>query len=153
MASACRRTRRNAARSVRSACVDIDLPMLLPPSWHGLDEAQLAGPRAHLLAEVRAQEAAIAEDRRQRGLPRLHVEQILRRTHHGDRPEHPKRSRKPLCFAATLAVVDAFRRTWRAWVAAYRAASEAFRAGVLDVMFPARALPPRLARPPTEAPA
>jgi hypothetical protein len=106
---------------------------------------------AHLLSEVRAQEAALAEDRKRRGLLRPNVEQILRRTHHDERPANPKRSRKPLCFSSSFPIADAYRKTWRAWVAAYRAASEAFRAGVLDVMFPARALPPRLTRPPTEA--
>jgi hypothetical protein len=39
----------------------------------------------------------------------------------------------------------------REWVAAFRVASEAFRAGMLDVEFPARAQPPRLLRPPVEA--
>ena len=136
---------------IRSACGDIDVPFSLPPSWEGLGDAQLAEQRAHLLAEVRAQEAALAEDRKRRGLSRPNVEQILRRTHHHDRPANPKRNKKPLCFSSSFPIADAYRKTWRAWVAAYRAASEAFRAGVLDVMFPARALPPRLTRPPTEA--
>lgn len=136
---------------VRSACGDVELPLALPPGWEGLDGAQLAEQRGHLLAEVRAAEAEVAAERMRLGLRRPRVEQILGRTHHSDRPANPKRTRKPLCFSSSAPLAEAFRKTWRAWVAAYRAASDAFRAGVLDVMFPAQALPPRLTRPPIEA--
>jgi hypothetical protein len=130
-----------------------DIQIELPREWQGLTEEQLAEKRAHLLTIVRAEEAAVAEDRRRRGLPRPNVERMLKRLTHEDRPSRPKRGRRPLCFAATLAAKDAFRRA-RKWLrSAYDAASELFRAGMLDVMFPARTFPPRLMRPPVEAPA
>jgi hypothetical protein len=52
---------------------------------------------------------------------------------------------------STLEAARSYRRTMREWVAAFRVASDAVRAGMLDVEFPARAQPPRLLRPPVEA--
>lgn len=54
-----------------------------------------------------------------------------------DRPKMSARSAMPLCFASTRAVRTAFAESWCAFVAAFRRASENFRAGVLDVSFPA----------------
>lgn len=128
-----------------------DIPLELPPSWQSLSEEQLAEARAHLLAEVRARELAIADDRKQRGVPRPNVQATLKRLRHHDRPSQPKRAPAPLCFAATAMAKQVFGATWKAWLGAFRAASAAFREGALDVEFPAFAFPPRLARPPVEA--
>lgn len=53
-----------------------------------------------------------------------------------DSPAHPKRSPMPLCHASAGDLWLAFREGWRRFVAAYRDASAAFRAGDFGVMFP-----------------
>lgn len=53
-----------------------------------------------------------------------------------DRPQMSARSAMPLCFASTRAVRAEFVCWWRAFVAAFREASSAFRRGFLAVAFP-----------------
>lgn len=135
---------------VRAACGAVDVPVELPPQWAGLDDAALSRQRAWMRDELRARENAVKEERRKRGLPRAKAERCLRVSPF-DRPKRPARRPAPMCFAATLDVRRAFARLRSAFITAYRWASAQFRAGVLDVMFPAGAFPPRLARPPVVA--
>lgn len=125
---------------VRAACGAVDVPVELPPQWAGLDDAELSRQRAWMRDELRARENAVKEDRRKRGLPRPKAERCLR-VDPFDRPMRPARRPAPMCFAATLDARRAFARLRRTFVAAYRWASAQFRAGVLDVMFPAGAFP------------
>jgi len=61
-----------------------------------------------------------------------------------EHPDSPKRSPAPACHASSRRVRRWFRRAYRRFVAAYRRASERFRAGVLDVEFPVRCFRPPL---------
>jgi REP element-mobilizing transposase RayT len=135
---------------IRAACGNVDVPIELPPQWANLDAAELAVQRAQLRDQLRARENAVKEDRRRRGLPRPKPERCLR-VDPFDRPQQPARRRAPNCFAATIDAKRVFAELRKSFVAAYRWASEQFRSGLLDVMFPAGAFPPRLSRPPVEA--
>lgn len=53
-----------------------------------------------------------------------------------DAPRRSKRSPAPLCHAGSAELWEAFRVGWQKYVAAYREASAAFRAGVLHCPFP-----------------
>ena len=59
-----------------------------------------------------------------------------------DAPDAPKRSPMPLCHASCADDFLAYRVGWRAWLERFRAASAAFRAGALDVLFPEHAFRP-----------
>lgn len=137
---------------IRSACGKLDVPIELPPQWADLDETELSVQRAWLRSEIRRREAEVKADRIERGLPRPKPERCLQLDPFA-RPGRPARKPAPPCFAATEAVRKAYLQVRRAFVEAFMAASELFRAGVLDVMFPAGSFPPRLMRPPNEAPA
>ena len=141
-----------ATTGERTACGALDLPVVLPPAWEGLDRAQLAEQQRWIRHELRAREAETAETRRSRGLPRPKVERVIAAVSWSSRPRRPSRARAPLCFAATKEAKKAFRVMWRELVSAYRAASEKFRGGILDVQFPASMFPPWLVRAPNEAP-
>lgn len=59
-----------------------------------------------------------------------------------DRPKRSKWSPKPLCFASTLDAFLSFRSEWYDFVDAFRRASERFRAGELDALFPSHCFRP-----------
>jgi putative transposase len=131
---------------VRAACPALDLPIALLPQWAELTKDQLALQRAWLGNELQTREEAVKCERRERGLPRPKVERCLA-VDPFDRPACPARRRAPRCFAATLEARKAFGEIRKAFIAAYRWASDAFRGGVVDVMFPAGSFPPRLLQP------
>lgn len=135
---------------LRAACGELEVPIELPPQWATLSAEELGVRRASLRAELRRREGAIKTERIERRLPRPKTSRCLD-VDPFERPPRPDRHRAPSCFAATFEVSDHFRKVRRAFVEAFMAASDAFRAGVLDVMFPAGAFPPRLMRPPCEA--
>jgi hypothetical protein len=61
----------------------------------------------------------------------------LRRLDPRDRPYNPEKSgQQPLCHASDPDVRKQYRRDWREFLKAYRAASIAYRAGDLGVEFP-----------------
>ncbi len=140
-----------ASTDERAACGPIDLPVALPPAWRGMDPGQLAKQRRSLRHELRDRERAVAATRRAAGLKRPRVDRVISAVTWSDRPALPKRSRAPACFAATEAARKMYRKMRREIVRAYLMASDAFRSGVLDVMFPASMFAPRLERPPNEA--
>lgn len=142
-----------ASTGMRSACGPLDLPVSFPDGWEGLDRAQLAERQHWLRHELTAREAENAADRKSRGLRRPKVERVIAAVSWSERPRRPSRARAPLCFAATIEAKKGFRIMWRELMSAYRAASEKFRGGILDAMFPASMFAPRLERPPNEAPA
>ncbi len=59
-----------------------------------------------------------------------------------DTPTRSKRTPRPLCHGSHFVARDAFRRTWRALVAAYRLAAARLRAGEIDARFPPFTFPP-----------
>jgi REP element-mobilizing transposase RayT len=139
-----------ASLGVLSACGALDVPIELPPHWGGLSAKEVAIQKTWLRTELRRREEAIKAERIAQGLPRPKAARCLELDPF-ERPARPDRRPPPLCFAASIEATKAFAKVRRAFVAAFMAASAAFRAGVLDVMFPAGAFPPRLTRPPCEA--
>lgn len=88
-------------------------------------------------AAVKGRERALrAEQRGVVGMAKVLAESPL------SRPKASSRSPKPLCFASTREGWWAFVVEWRAYVAAFRAASERFRAGVWTAVFPPGAFRP-----------
>ena len=103
------------------------------PSWEKLTVQQRRTRFRHLVreAEVLAAQEREAEGRTVIGVP------ALRRLDPRDRPRNPKRSgRQPLCHAADPATRRLYKRDWREFLKAYRAASIAYRGGDLGVAFP-----------------
>ncbi len=136
---------------IPTACGEVEVPIELPPQWAELDATELSVQRAWIRNELRRREAEAKASRIARGLARPKPERCLQIDPFG-RPPRPDRKPAPPCFAATELARKAFLEVRRAFVEAFLAASEAFRSGVLDVMFPAGSFPPRLVRPPNEAP-
>lgn len=76
-----------------------------------------------------------------RGQPVLGPDGVAdRRTN--DTPTRSKRSPRPLCHGSHFVARNAFRRTWRELVAAYRLAAARLRAGEVDARFPPFTFPP-----------
>jgi hypothetical protein len=111
------------------------------PEWEGLTVHQRQARFRHLIREaeqIAADERAI-DGRSVIGLP------ALQRLDPRDRPHAPKKSgRQPLCHASDPAVRRQYRRDWREFLRAYRAASIAYRAGDLGVKFPEGSFRPPL---------
>ena len=118
----------------------LELELAPLPAWRGLSPNDR---RQRILAIVRE----IASETRRRvnetGQPPLGVRKILRQHPH-DRPEHSKRSSKPLVHAVDPAVRRSLRIAFYLFLLAYRRAAEDLRNGKLDVEFPAGAHRPRL---------
>ena len=69
----------------------------------------------------------------------------LSKLKHRDRPKtKAKRTRKPICHAASDEARQAFREAYKAFLDAYRIASAAYRSGCYDVEFPAGSFRPPL---------
>ena len=93
---------------------------------------------------VREAEAIAAQEREMEGRTVVGVP-ALRRLDPRDRPRDPKKSgRQPLCHASDPALRRAYKRDWREFLRAYRAASIAYRAGDLTVEFPEGSFRPPL---------
>jgi REP element-mobilizing transposase RayT len=101
---------------------------------HPLPKPEL---QAALEAELRERERELrATQRGVLGMKKVLAESPLHR------PKFTKRKRRPLCFAATADARYAYLQHVRAFVAAFRAASQAFRAGQLDASFHAYSFRP-----------
>jgi hypothetical protein len=103
------------------------------PGWETMSVHQRQTRFRHLVRE--AEEIAAhdreVEDRAVVGVP------ALRRLDPRDRPRKPKRSGlQPLCHAADPVLRKAYKRDWREFLKAYRAASIAYRAGDFEIDFP-----------------
>jgi REP element-mobilizing transposase RayT len=138
-----------ANTGVRGACGAVDVPFEIPECWRLLDPRELSVQRARLRHVLRVRERAVAAARMSSGLGRPKPERCMK-VDPFERPKRPARRPAPRCFAAAIELHEAFDEVRKAFMAAYRTASEAFRAGVLDVVFPASAFPPRLTRAPVE---
>lgn len=93
--------------------------------------------QAALEAELRARERELrATQRGILGMMKVLAESPLHR------PKFTKRKRRPLCFAATADARYAYLQHVRAFSAAFRAASQSFRAGQLDALFPRHSFRP-----------
>jgi REP element-mobilizing transposase RayT len=106
------------------------------PCWADKSDEERAALAARVLKE--ANEAA-SEARGPK--PVLGVKAILAQDPLSV-PRHVKRSPRPLCHSSTVEGFVAFKRLYRDFVAAFREASAAFRAGMLDVEFPEGSFPP-----------
>jgi hypothetical protein len=103
------------------------------PGWEAMTVHRRRTRFRHLVreAEVIAAQEREAEGRNVVGVP------ALRRLDPRDRPREPRKSeRQPLCHAFDRALRRAYKRQWREFLKAYRAASIAYRAGDHTVEFP-----------------
>jgi hypothetical protein len=112
-----------------------------PNEFYETAELEVAGVGGEVAAEIERaiqerEEQARAE---QKGV--LGMQRVLQSSPF-DRPAVQARSKMPLCFASTREAKDAFVDGWWKFVAAFRAASEAFRAGCLTALFPAHSFRP-----------
>ena len=110
------------------------------PCWKHLSEETRRRLVAEMVAEIEA-EAAVR--RAQTGSQVLGVSAI-RGQHPLDRPKRSKKSPAPLFHAASKAVRRELYAFYAEFVAAYREASEKFRAGNRTVTFPLGSFPPAL---------
>jgi REP element-mobilizing transposase RayT len=138
-----------ANTGTRGACGAVNVPIELPESWRQLDATQISAQQAGLRDELRSRERELKAERLRSGLGRPKPERCMT-IDPFERPQRPARRPAPRCFARVAGLREAFEDVRRAFISAYRAASDAFRAGVLDVVFPASAFPPRLTRAPVE---
>jgi REP element-mobilizing transposase RayT len=130
----------------------LNLPVSPPTlSSERLEEGRRDAARRPLREALRAREHAAAADRRARGLARPRPGQVLASVTWRDRSKAPSRTRAPRCFAATSAARREFEHGRHELMRSYRGAADAFRAGALDVVFPAGMFAPRLDRPFKEA--
>jgi hypothetical protein len=103
------------------------------PGWASMSVHQRRTRFRHLVREA---EESAAEERAAEGRSVVGV-RALRRLDPRDRPRDPKKSgRQPLCHTSDPEVRRQYRRDWREFLRAYRAASIAYRAGDLGVEFP-----------------
>lgn len=92
---------------------------------------------------IESRERMIAENRRRAGKRTLTVRQILAQSWHSA-PRRPKRSPRPSCHAADPELQAQFRKGFREFIRLFREASEVYRAGDIDVVFPEWCYPPGL---------
>jgi hypothetical protein len=116
--------------------VEVELSPL--PCWAHLSTAEQQQRFSELLERSRAQ---MKEKFREEGITPLGA-RAIRRQHPHDRPRQPKRGPAPLCHASSHRLRVRYREAYREFVAVYRRASERFRAGELDVVFPPHSFPP-----------
>ena len=110
------------------------------PIWAELSEETRRQRYRELVCEI---ERETRERHEADGTRPLGAKQVLAQEPH-DHPESPKRSPAPGCHAWSRRVRGWFMRAYRRFVAAYRWASERFRAGELAVEFPVRCFRPPL---------
>ena len=111
------------------------------PCWSHLSSEEYRQRCAEMVAEIERETAALNA---RLGRTVLGVDKILEQDPHG-RPRTINKSPAPMVHAATEAARELFMEAYRIFVAAYRRAAAALRAGHGNVEFPAYAFPP--ARP------
>jgi hypothetical protein len=100
--------------------------------------------QAMIRRECRALEQQFREERRQNEKTVM-SETKMEKLDPRDRPRSkPKRTRKPLCHAATKEAAQAYVESFRAFLDAYRVASCSYRSGCGDVDFPSGSFKPPL---------
>ena len=112
------------------------LPILLD-----MTESQRQSYFRHLIKEIREETIErLANEKKQV----LGAEAVCEQDPHAC-PRKMKKSPAPLCHASTAARRRAYRRSYKAFVAAYRWAAEKLRRGEQNVKFPENCFPPPLA--------
>ncbi|QRN96656.1 hypothetical protein JRI60_48025 [Archangium violaceum] len=114
----------------------VELEVAPLPCWKGLGEEERQRAVRNLLEEVEA-------EARGRGTPAL-GERAVRAQHPHTRPEHLKRSPRPVGHASTRQALKELREQYRAFVAVFREAAERWRRGDFSARFPLFSFPPRV---------
>ncbi|WP_232537154.1 transposase [Cystobacter fuscus] len=115
----------------------VELELAPLPCWEGLKEEE----RQHAVRGLVEQVEAEAQSR---GKPVLGA-RAVEAQHPHTRPEHPKRSPRPLGHASTRQALKELREQYRAFVAAFREAAARWSRGDFLARFPPFAFPPRVA--------
>jgi len=106
------------------------------PCWKALGEEERR--RA-----VRGWVEAVESEARARDKPVLGA-RAVRAQHPHTRPEHLKRSPRPMGHASTRQALRELREQYRAFVAAFREAAARWRRGDFSALFPLYSFPPRV---------
>jgi REP element-mobilizing transposase RayT len=114
----------------------VELEVAPLPCWEGLGEEERQ-------RRVRGLVEGVEAEARARGMPALGV-RAVRAQHPHTRPEHLKRSTRPLGHASTRQALKALREQYRAFVAAFREAAARWRRGDFSARFPLFSFPPRV---------
>jgi hypothetical protein len=114
----------------------VELEVAPLPCWEGLGEEERQRAVRGLVEEVEAEARA-------RGTPVLGA-RAVRAQHPHTRPEHLKRSPRPLGHASTREALKELREEYRAFVAAFREAAARWRRGDFLARFPLYSFPPRV---------
>jgi REP element-mobilizing transposase RayT len=115
----------------------VELELAPLPCWEGLKEEQRQCAVRGLVEQVEAEARA-------RGTPVLGASAV-RAQHPHTRPEHLKRSPRPLGHASTRQALKELREQYRTFVAAFREAAARWSRGDFLACFPPFSFPPRVA--------
>ena len=110
------------------------------PCWAHLSPERYKEQVAGLVEEIEVEARA---DREARGVEPLGVAAILRQDPHS-RPNHTKRSPRPVLHAASKAVRQTFWAAYASFLAAFLEAAEKLKAGDRTAKFPLGSFPPAL---------
>jgi hypothetical protein len=114
----------------------VELEVAPLPCWEGLGEEERQRAVRELVEGVEAEARA-------RNTPVLGA-RVVRAQHPHTRPEHLKRSPRPLGHASTRQALKELREQYRAIVAAFREAAARWRRGDFSASFPLFSFPPRV---------
>ncbi|ATB44307.1 hypothetical protein CYFUS_009794 [Cystobacter fuscus] len=115
----------------------VELEIAPLPCWQGLKEDERQRAVRGLVEQVEAEAQS-------RGTPVLGASAV-RAQHPHTRPEHLKRSPRPLWHASTRQALKELREQYRAFVAAFREAAARWSRGDFSALFPPFSFPPRVA--------
>jgi hypothetical protein len=114
----------------------VELEVAPLPCWKGLGEEERQRAVRGLVEGVEAEACA-------RGTPVLGAKAV-RAQHPHTRPEHLKRSPRPLGHASSRQALRELREQYRAFIAAFREAAARWRRGDFSARFPLFSFPPRV---------
>ncbi|MCY1075808.1 transposase [Archangium lansingense] len=114
----------------------VELELAPLPCWEGLSEEERQRKVRGLVEQVEAEANA-------RGTPVLGT-QAVRAQHPHTRPEHLKRSPRPLGHASSGLALKELREQYRAFVSAFREAAARWSRGDFSARFPPFSFPPRV---------
>lgn len=134
-----RRARQRRTPSDATFTTSYEIALAPIPPWRGLDAAALRVRHRALVADV---VRATKQVNRRLGRIVLGVAAVCEMSPEA-RPVSPKRGPAPLCHGSTRLVRDIYRRAYRAFVTAYRAAAETLRTAGASALpgFPPGAFP------------
>jgi len=123
-------------RFAREWAEPVELEVAPLPCWKEMEEKERQ-------REVRALLQGVEAEARGRGKPVLGA-RTVRAQHPHTRPEHLKRSPRPLGHASTREALRALREQYRVFVTAFREAAARWRRGDFAARFPPFSFPPRV---------